>query len=287
MYTNEVTSRTRVAAAAGILLGLVLSAPAWTDKTDKDVASVIARRHYWAFQNPVKSAVPDIKSPSAHNPVDAFILEALRENKLAPSRPLDREHLLRRVTFDLTGLPPAPGEIDAFQRDKSPDAYGKVVDRLIASPHYGERWALRWLDVVRYADTNGYELDAERPQAWRYRDYVVKAFNSDKPYDRFVKEQIAGDELFPGNQEALIATGFHRAGPIHLVGGNQDEEVNRQEVRYGNVGRDRLGVPGADRGLRAMPQSQVRSHPASRLLPAAGRLRVHGAEGCGDRDGKR
>ena len=233
---------TRGAAVAGIVLALAFSAAAWTDK---DVASVIARRHYWAFQKPVKSAVPDIKSPWARNPVDAFILDALREKKLEPSPPLDREHLLRRVTFDLTGLPPEPGEIDAFLRDKSPDAYEKVVDRLIASPHYGERWALRWLDVVRYADTNGYELDAERPQAWRYRDYVVKAFNTDKPYDRFVKEQIAGDELFPGNQEALIATGFHRAGPIHLVGGNQDEEVNRQEVvteMSGAIGSVFLGL---------------------------------------------
>jgi hypothetical protein len=232
----------RGAAAAGIVLALALSAPAWTDK---DVASVIARRHYWAFQKPVKSPVPDIKSPWVRNPVDAFILEALQGKKLAPSQPLDREHLLRRVTFDLTGLPPEPGEIDAFLRDKSPDAYQKVVDRLIASPHYGERWALRWLDVVRYADTNGYELDAERPQAWRYRDYVVKVFNTDKPYDRFVKEQIAGDELFPGNQEALVATGFHRAGPIHLVGGNQDEEVNRQEVvteMSGAIGSVFLGL---------------------------------------------
>jgi hypothetical protein len=242
MYTNEVMARKRGATAAGILLVLALSAPAWTDK---DVASVIARRHYWAFQKPVKSAVPDVRSPWVRNPVDAFILDALREKKLTPSQTLDREHLLRRTTFDLTGLPPEPGEIDAFLRDKSPDAYEKVVDRLIASPHYGERWALRWLDVVRYGDTNGYELDAERPQAWRYRDYVVNAFNGDKPYDRFVKEQVAGDELFPGNQEALIATGFHRAGPIHLVGGNQDEEVNRQEVvteMSGAIGSVFLGL---------------------------------------------
>ena len=214
-------------------------------ETDKDTASVIARRHYWAFQKPVKSPVPGIKNAWIRNPIDAFILEALQEKKLAPSPPLDRGHLLRRVTFDLTGLPPEPGELDAFLSDQSPDAYEKVVDRLLASPHYGERWALRWLDVVRYADTNGYELDAERPQAWRYRDYVVNAFNTGKPYDRFVKEQIAGDELFPGNEEALIATGFHRAGPIHLVGGNQDEEVNRQEVvteMSGAIGSVFLGL---------------------------------------------
>src|SRR5579863_2053546 len=233
--------RKRQTIVPAILL-LAASASAWVDK---DVASVIARRHYWAFQKPVKSSVPSVKSAWIRTPIDGFILEGLQEKKLTPSKALDREHLLRRVTFDLTGLPPEPGEIDAFLNDKSPDAYEKVVDRLMASPHYGERWALRWLDVVRYADTNGYELDAERPQAWRYRDYVVKAFNTDKPYDRFVKEQIAGDELFPGNQEALIATGFHRAGPIHLVGGNQDEEVNRQEViteMSGAIGSAFLGL---------------------------------------------
>src|SRR6202022_1313779 len=105
--------------------------------------------------------------------------------------------LLRRVTYDLTGLPPSPGEIDQFLRDRSANAYDKLVERLLASPHSGERWALRWLDVVRYADTNGYEADAERPHAWRYRDYVVDSFNRDKPYDRFIREQIAGDEIYP------------------------------------------------------------------------------------------
>ena len=120
--------------------------------------------------------------------------------------------------------------MDAFLRDRSPDAYEKVVDRLLASPHYGERWALKWLDVVRYADTNGFELDADRPHAWRYRDYVIDSFNRDKPYDQFIKEQIAGDEMFPGNKEALIATGYLRAGQEHLVAGNIDPEVSREEV---------------------------------------------------------
>src|SRR5690349_11540031 len=233
------------AVAVCVFLALAFSASAWVDKADKDVASVLARRHYWAFQKPVKAAVPDAQSAWVRNPIDAFILEALHEKKLTPSKPLDREHLLRRVTLDLTGVRPEPGEIDAFLRDKNPDAYEKVVDRLLASPHYGERWALRWLDVARYADTNGYEVDAERPQAWRYRDYVTHAFNSDKPYDRFVKEQIAGDELWPGDREALIATGFHRAGPIHIVGGNQDEEASRQEVlteMAGSIGSAFLGL---------------------------------------------
>ena len=120
-----------------------------------------------------------------------------------------------------------------------------MVDRLLASPHYGERWALKWLDVVRYADTNGFELDADRPHAWRYRDYVIDSFNRDKPYDRFIQEQIAGDEMFPGNQEALIATGYLRAGSEHLVAGNIDPEESRQEVLTEiatNVGQTFLGM---------------------------------------------
>src|SRR5260370_41795165 len=189
-----------------------------------------SRARYWAFQPVVRPPVPAISNAWVRTPIDAFILTALRAKNLAPSQPADRITLIRRLTFDLIGLPPSPQEIDAFVRDRSPNAYEKVVDRLLASPHYGERWALKWLDVVRYADTNGFELDADRPYAWRYRDYVIRAFNRDKPYDRFIKEQIAGDELYPGNKEALIATGFARAGSEHLVAGNIDPEVSRQEV---------------------------------------------------------
>jgi hypothetical protein len=134
------------------------------------------------------------------------------------------------VSYDLTGLPPTPDELTSFLKDTSPTAYEKVVDRLLASPHYGERWAVKWLDTVRHADTNGYELDADRPHAWRYRDYIINAFNSDKPFDRFIREQIAGDELFPNDKEALIATGYLRAGSEHIVGGNVDPEESRQEV---------------------------------------------------------
>lgn len=225
-----------------------ISARAWFGRAPvdpKDEAFIGKRRSYWAFQKPARPDVPQLESAWIKTPVDAFLAEALEAKKLAPSPPLNRGHLLRRITLDLTGLPPTPAETDAFLKDRSARAYEKVVDRLISSPAYGERWALRWLDVVRYADTNGYELDAERPHAWRYRDYVVRAFNSDKPYDRFIKEQIAGDELFPGDREALIATGFHRAAPIHLVGGNQDEEMNRQEVlteMTGAIGSVFLGL---------------------------------------------
>ena len=210
-----------------ILAAVALSAFAWADR---DEAWVAGRKNYWAFQKPVRDAAPALKDPWIRTPVDAFLLSAMKAKGLTPAAPLDRERLFRRLSLDLTGLMPTPGELDLFLSDKSANAYEKAVERLLASPHYGERWALRWLDVVRYADTNGYELDLERPHAWRYRDYVVRSFQQDKPYDRFVKEQIAGDELYPGNNEALIATGFHRAGPIHIVGGNQDLEANRQEV---------------------------------------------------------
>ena len=208
-----------------------------------------ARGRYWAFQKVVRPAVPAIRDTAAAwtagNPIDAFILEGLAEKQLKPSEPLDRNRLIRRVTYDLTGLPPTPEEGDAFLKDKSAAAYEKVVDRLLASPHYGERWASKWLDTVRYADTNGFELDQDRPHAWRYRDYLIQSFNQDKPYDRLIQEQIAGDEMFPGSKEALIATGYLRAGSEHVVGGNVDKEESRQEVLTEiatNVGQTFLGM---------------------------------------------
>ena len=184
-------------------------------------------RKYWAFVPPVKPEVPKI--PGYKNPIDAFIVDELKKKNLTLSPPADKATLLRRVTFDLTGLPPTPEEIKSFLSDKSPNAYEKIVDKLLASPRYGERWAQHWLDVVRFGETNGFELDAERPQAWRYRDYVVNSLNADKPYDRFIQEQIAGDEIDPENFEAQVATGFLRAGPQHVVSGNLDKAELRQE----------------------------------------------------------
>jgi hypothetical protein len=188
---------------------------------------------HWSFVAPRQPRVPAVRDRAwVRNPIDAFILAALEKRGLRPSPPADRRSLLRRVTLDLTGLLPTPVEIAAFLADRSPDAYEKVVRRLLASPHYGERWGQHWLDVVRFAETNGFELDADRPQAWRYRDWVVRALNEDEPYDRFILEQLAGDELGEkGKQEfdLCVATGFVRAGPQHVVGGNQDEAVNRQE----------------------------------------------------------
>ena len=200
------------------------------DPADPETKFIGARAKYWAFQPVIRPPVPAISDAWVRTPIDAFILTALKAKNLTPSPAADGSSLIRRLTFDLIGLPPSPEEIDAFVRDRSPNAYEKVVDRLLASPHYGERWALKWLDVVRYADTNGFELDADRPHAWRYRDYVIDAFNRDKPYDLFIKEQIAGDELYPGSKEALVATGFARAGSEHVVSGNIDPDVSRQEV---------------------------------------------------------
>jgi mono/diheme cytochrome c family protein len=169
-------------------------------------------RAYWAFQKP-KAVVPPHVS---ENPIDAFLLSAMKAKGLKPAPRADRRTLVRRAFLDLLGVPPTPDEVNAFVNDKSLDAWPKLIDKLLASPHYGERWARHWLDLVRYADSEGYEFDIDRPQAWRYRDYVVNSFNQDKPYDRFVKEQLAGDECtYTDPQEkadAMIATGFLRLG---------------------------------------------------------------------------
>ena len=159
----------------------------------------------WAFQ-------PLQKSPPSST-VDSFILQKLLEKGLESSPPADKVTLIRRATLDLIGLPPTTEEIDEFVGDSSLGAFRKVVDRLLGSPKYGERWGRHWLDVVRYADSDGYANDFERPNAWRYRDYVIRSFNRDKPYTQFILEQIAGDELKPGDAESLIATGFLRMGP--------------------------------------------------------------------------
>ncbi|MBV8907216.1 MAG: DUF1549 domain-containing protein, partial [Acidobacteriia bacterium] len=170
-----------------------------------------AQRNYWAFQPIAKPAPPAVKNKQwVKTPIDAFILAKLEERGVQPNPPADKLTLLRRATIDLTGLQPTPEEIQQFLNDHSPDAFEKVVDRLLASPHYGERWGRHWLDVARYADSNGFKADETRPNMWRYRDYVIRAFNDDKPYDRFVKEQIAGDELYPGDPNALVAMGFNR-----------------------------------------------------------------------------
>ncbi|MGH9663141.1 MAG: DUF1549 and DUF1553 domain-containing protein [Bryobacteraceae bacterium] len=173
-----------------------------------------AQRNWWAFQKVIKPVVPTAPEKSCvQTPVDAFVLAKLTAKGLKPNPPADKVTLLRRVSLDLTGLPPTPAEVQSFLADTSPQAYAKVVDRLLASPRYGERWGRHWLDLARYADSEGFKSDETRPNIWRYRDYVIQSFNDDKPYDRFIREQIAGDELYPNDPQALIATGFNRHFP--------------------------------------------------------------------------
>ena len=183
-------------------------------------AEFAARTNWWAFKPAIRPAVPqnEFKANQARNPVDEFILAKLMSLQLSPSPEADRRILIRRLTFDLTGLPPTTDEIEAFVKDGDPGAYEKVVDRLLASPRYGERWARHWLDLVHFGETHGYDKDKLRPNAWPYRDYVISAFNQDKPYSRFVEEQLAGDVLYPEDPQGIVALGFIAAGPWDYVG---------------------------------------------------------------------
>ncbi len=203
-----------------------------------------ADQEHWAFQPLKRPSIPTLRnSQPVVNPVDAFVLARLDEKGLKLSAPASRELLIRRVTFDLVGLPPTTAEIDGFIADTSPNAYEKLLNRLLASPHYGERWGRHWLDLVRFAETDGYEHDAVRPHAWRYRDYVVRSFNADKSYDRFVHEQIAGDELWPGDTDALIATGFALLGPDMVDSADQvQRRVNTLNDMTDTVGFAFLGL---------------------------------------------
>lgn len=170
-------------------------------------------KQFWSFRPVQRPVLPAVrKTEWVRNPIDQFVLAKLEEAGLQPARLADKGELLRRVTYDLTGLPPLPAEVEAFLADRSPDAYERVVERLLASPHYGEHWARHWLDLVRYAESNSFERDAAKPNVWRYRDYVIRAFNEDKPYDQFIREQLAGDELDHVTAESLIATGYYRLG---------------------------------------------------------------------------
>jgi hypothetical protein len=168
-------------------------------------------RKWWSFQ-PLKAITPPTVADAVwgKNPIDRFIRARLKTEGLAPAPAADRLTLIRRVSFDVIGLPPTPEEIDAFVSDPAADAYEKLIDRLLASPRYGEKWARHWLDLVRYAESDGYRLDEYRPTAWRFRDYVIRSLNADKPFDRFLREQLAGDELYPDDPDALAATAYLR-----------------------------------------------------------------------------
>lgn len=187
-----------------------------------------ADRQYWAFQKPVRSAVPKLADDRwNHNPIDALVKAKQEEIGLKAAPQADKRTLIRRAYLDLTGLLPPTAEVNAFVNDSSPDAYSKLVDKLLASPHYGERWARLWLDVARYADSTGYEYDYDYEDAWRYRDYVIKAFNEDKPYNQFVIEQLAGDEMEKPTFDSKTATGFVRLGPRVL-----DRDLENPNYRF-------------------------------------------------------
>jgi Protein of unknown function (DUF1549)/Protein of unknown function (DUF1553)/Planctomycete cytochrome C len=220
-----------------ILLSQWIDAGAdWKESTNNLAAA--ATESHWSLKRLVKPPVPAGRFARGSNPVDAFVDAKLAEKGMARSSGADRRTLIRRVTFDLTGLPPTPDEIKSFVENNDPEAYKQLVDRLLASPHYGEHWARHWLDVVHYADTHGHDHDYSRPNSWRYRDYVIRSFNEDKPYARFVAEQVAGDALFPNDPQAIVALGFLAAGPWdhtllatinqdtvdHLMGRNIDRD---------------------------------------------------------------
>ena len=193
---------------------------------------------HWAYVKPVRPKVPEVRNKAwVRNPIDNFVLARLEKEGLSPSPEASRETLIRRLSLDLTGLPPSVAEVDQFLADKDPNAYEKLVDRLLASPHYGERWARPWLDLARYADTNGYEKDRRR-SIWKYRDWVIQAFNKDMPFDQFTIEQIAGDMLPNPTTDQLIATGFHRNTMFNEEGG-----VDKEEAHWENL-VDRVNTTG-------------------------------------------
>lgn len=206
-----------------LLRGWIDQGAIWPESAD----AARGPRDWWSLKPLVSPAVPRLATA---NPIDAFTGAKLAEKGLAHAPEAERPTLLRRVTFDLTGLPPTTDEVDRFVSDPAPDAYGKVVDRLLASPRYGERWARHWLDVAHFAETHGHDQDRIREHAWPYRDYVIAALNADKPYARFVEEQIAGDVLFPSDPQATVALGFLAAGPW--------DESSLRDIREDTIDRE-------------------------------------------------
>jgi hypothetical protein len=203
-----------------------------TDPRDTATRSANSTRDRWALRPIARPSPPEFAGNSGNwvrNPIDAFVLAKLRESKLEPSPEADRRTLIRRLSFDLIGLPPTPEEVEAFLLDPAPDAYERLVDRVLASPHHGERWARRWMDLVHFAETHGHDQDRVRPNAWPYRDYLIESFNVDKPYARFVQEQIAADALFPDEPASTVGLGFLAAGPW--------DESSLRDIREDSIDR--------------------------------------------------
>jgi len=213
----------------------------WPDGMGAQVAAV---KTHWAFVPPVRPSVPRVSQPAwVRNPIDSFVLAKLDQEKLTPSPEADRATLLRRVSLDLTGLPPTPAEVDAFVNDRSAGAFEKQVDRLLASPHYGEKWGRTWLDAARYADSDGFEKDKQRT-VWFYRDWVINALNRDLPYNQFVIDQVAGDLLPHATQDEIVATGFLRNSMINEEGGIEPEQFRMEAMfdRMDAIGKGILGI---------------------------------------------
>jgi cytochrome c553 len=218
----------------------------WPGREEETEAVRDPRLDHWAWQSIVKPSVPGAVAEFAarpgvdaeRNPIDFFIRGELAERGLAPAPVADRATLIRRLSFDLTGLPPTPEDVEAFVADTDPQAYEKLVDRLLASPRYGERWARHWLDVVHYGDTHGYDKDKPRPNAWPYRDFCIRAFNADKPYARFIEEQVAGDMLYPDTLDGQEAVGFIAAGPWDLIGHTEVPETKTDGKIARHLDRD-------------------------------------------------
>ena len=212
-----------------LLKAWIDSGAPWPESELESQNSKLGTNQHWAFKPPRRPALPEVKNSAwVRNAIDAFIAKGHESRGLTPAAEAPRRVLIRRLSLDLLGLPPTPEEIEAFLSDPAPDAYEKLVERLLASPHYGERWGRHWLDLARWAETEGYEKNTFRASVWRYRDYVVKAFNQDKPYDQFLREQIAGDEMVPYSDENLIATGF--LSGARYSNNEEDKAVQRNDV---------------------------------------------------------
>lgn len=224
----------------GILRAWIDQGAVWPDAASVKVAE---KKEHWAFKAPVRPAVPPLKDAFIRNPIDSFILAKLQQEHLKPSPEADRITLIRRLKLDLLGLPPTPQEVDQFISDASPDAYERLVERLLASPHYGERWGRHWLDLARYADSNGFEKDKER-SIWPYRDWVIHALNRDLPFDQFTIEQLAGDLLPNPTLDQKVATGFLRNSMLNQEGGIEPEQFRTEAMidRVDAVGRTWLGL---------------------------------------------
>ncbi len=225
-----------------ILREWIQSGARWPDGVKVREAEV-TDTGWWSLQPLNRLTVPRLRGTDAfpvRTPIDAFILSMLKARNLSPSAPADRRTMIRRLSYDLTGLPPTPEDVAAFVNDPDPLAYEKLVDRLLHSPHYGERWARHWLDVVKYADTCGYDKDKLRPNAWPYRDYVIRAFNEDKPYTQFVHEQIAGDVLYPNTPDGILGLGFIAAGPGDYIGHAEVPETKIDGRIARHIDRDEM-----------------------------------------------